>query len=264
MQTVLRASSLTALGFQHGSSTRKGGVSGAPFESLNLSVAVGDAPQHVAENQSRFAGAVGFDAARLLTLSQVHGRDVYEASSHDEPVRVRGLHGDALVAPAGVPIAVRTADCVPVLIVDPETRWVGAAHAGWRGVLSNVVSQAVERLALRSRAPTVRLVAAVFPHIRRCCFEVDDALAEQLSAAGPGAGQRVFQVALGKPFVCKPFVGKPFVALDAIVRAQLRAAGLPDAHIEDVPGCTCCDPERFFSYRRDGTRSGRHLTAVVG
>ena len=254
MENVLRAPSLAALGFQHGFSTRKGGVSPAPFDSLNFRTSGGDDPEHVAENQRRFAAAVGYDASRLYMLDQVHGRHVHEVSDGDQPERVHRVQADALVAPAGVAIGVRSADCVPVLLVDPGTRQVAAAHAGWRGVLAGVVPAALAKLAERSHALPSQLRAAVFPHIRRCCFEVDDALAEQLAAAGPGAQQCVFQVA----------ADKPYVALDAIVRAQLRAAGMPDANIDDVPGCTCCEPERFFSYRRDGAKFGLHLAVVVG
>jgi YfiH family protein len=254
MQNVLRAPSISALGFQHGFSTRQGGVSRAPFDSLNLGASRGDEPERVAENQRRFAAALGYDAARLFMLNQVHGADVHEVSGQDEPERVRSLQGDALVAPPGVAIGVRSADCVPVLLVDPASRQVAAAHAGWRGVLAGVVPAAALRLAQRSGSPIAQLRAAVFPHIRRCCFEVDDALAEQLATAGPGTQQSVFQVD----------EGKPYVALDAIVRAQLQAAGLSEAQIEDVPGCTCCDSERFFSYRRDGAKFGLHFAVVVG
>lgn len=254
MQNVLRAQSLIALGFQHGFSTRKGGVSRAPFATLNLAASAGDDPEHVAENQRRFAAAVGYDPERLCTLSQVHGRHVHELRVEDQPERVRAQQGDALVAPAGVPVGIRSADCVPVILVEPQSRQVAVAHAGWRGVLAGVAPAALERLRTRTGAPPAQLRAAIFPHIRRCCFEVDDALAEQLAAAGLGAQQSVFQVD----------AGKPYVALDVIVRAQLRAAGMSPENIEDVPGCTCCDPERFFSYRRDGAKSGRHLTVVVG
>jgi polyphenol oxidase len=254
MQNVLRAPLLTGLGFQHGFSTRRGGVSPPPFKSMNLASAVGDEPEHVTENQRRFAAAVGYDAARLFTLQQVHGQHVEPVGLQDDPDRVRALHGDALVAQSGVAVAVRSADCVPLLLADPESRQVAAVHAGWRGVLAGVVPAALAALCARTGAPPERIVGAVFPHIRRCCFEVDDALAEQLSAAGPGAAQCVFQVA----------AGKPYVALDAIVQAQLRARGLSDANLEDVPGCTCCEPESFFSYRRDGARSGRHLAAIIG
>lgn len=245
---------MTALGFQHGFSTRQGGVSRAPFDTLNLGLSRGDEPQHVAENRRRFAAAVGYDAARLFTVSQVHGGHVHEVAPEDDPERVSSVQADALVAPAGVPIGVRSADCVPVLLVDPTSRQVAAAHAGWRGVLAGVVPRALQVLARRAAAPVAQLRAAVLPHIRRCCFEVDDALAEQLAAAAAGAEESVFQAD----------AGKPYVALDAIVRAQLVAAGLAPANIEDVPGCTCCDSERFFSYRRDGARVGMHFAVVVG
>jgi YfiH family protein len=254
MHNVLHAPMLTAQGFRHGFSTRRGGVSHGPFHSLNLALSVGDVPEHVAENQQRFAALVGYDAAQLFTLNQVHGRDVRCITKIDEPERVRAEQGDALVAPAGLPVGIRSADCVPVLLADPESREVAAVHTGWRGVLAGVVPAALEVLATRSGAPARRILAGVFPHIRRCCFEVDDALAEQLAAAGPGAEQSVFQAA----------AGKPYVALDLIVRAQLRAAGVLEQSLDDVAGCTCCDAEQFFSYRRDGAKSGRHLTVILG
>jgi YfiH family protein len=254
MHNVLHAPVLTAQGFRHGFSTRRGGVSHAPFDSLNLALSVGDVPEHVAENQQRFAAAVGYDASRLFTLSQVHGREVRRVTKHDEPERVRAEQGDALVAQAGLPVGIRSADCVPVLLADPQSRQVAAVHAGWRGVLAGVVPAALELLSTRAGAAPARILVGVFPHIRRCCFEVDDALAEQLAAAGPDAGQSVFQAA----------AGKPYVALDMIVRAQLRAAGVSEPNIDDVAGCTCCDSEQFFSYRRDGAKSGRHLTVILG
>jgi polyphenol oxidase len=253
MHNVLHAPSLTGLGFRHGFSTRRGGVSRAPFASLNLALSVGDAPEHVAENQRRFAAAVGYEAKQLFTLNQVHGRHVRRVAAGEDPERVCAEQGDALVASAGVPVAIRSADCMPVLLADPQTRQVAAVHAGWRGVLAGVLPAALDVLSARAGAPAARLLVAIFPHIRRCCFEVDDALAEQLAAASPSA-QSVFQVS----------AGKPYVALDAIVRAQLRACGVLDANIDDVAGCTCCDAEQFYSYRRDGAKSGRHLTVILG
>jgi polyphenol oxidase len=253
MPEPLRALQLTRLGFRHGFSPRQGGVSPAPFDSLNLGASADDS-EHVAENQRRFASMVGYRETRLFVLRQVHGREVRRVTSGDDPEHVWDEEGDALVASAGFAIGVRSADCVPVLLVDPATRQVAAAHAGWRGVVAGVVPAALDVLARSAGAPHARLHAALFPHIRRCCFEVDESVAQQLVAASPGADDCV---------IAMP--DKPHVALDVIVRAQLRALGVPDENIEDVPGCTVCDPERFFSYRRSGAGNhGLHLTAIVG
>ena len=254
MQSVLRAPLLTAQGFGHGFSTRLGGVSAAPFDSLNLGANVGDDPGHVAENQRRFAERVGFLAGRLCSAQQVHGADVLRVRDAGE-ADVRTLaqsRADALVAEPGAAVGVRTADCLPLLLADPETRYAAAVHAGWRGVCAGVVTAAVRALCEAAEAPAQRLIGAVFPHIRRCCFEVGEDVAQQLSAAVPGVacshvGPR----------------GRPHVALDLLVRAQLAAAGVSLASVDDVAGCTCCDVSRFYSFRRDGQQSGRHMAVIV-
>jgi len=255
MHSVLRAPLLTEHGFEHGFSTRLGGVSAPPFDSLNLALGVGDDPGLVAENQRRFALAVGYVPGALFSLQQVHGELVQRVSPGADPGAVAQLQGDALVGQGGVAVGVRTADCVPLLIADPETRCVAAVHAGWRGVCAGVVTQAVRALCEASAAPAARLVAAVFPHIRGCCFEVGSDVALQLSAAVPGVS-------------CVSFVsegprGRPHVALELLLRAQLSAAGVAAERTADVPGCTCCDAQRFFSFRRDGRASGRHLAVIV-
>lgn len=251
MQSVLRAASLMEQGFEHGFSTRLGGVSEPPFDSLNLGAGVGDDPGRVAENQRRFAQQVGFAPERLFCVQQVHGGDVLRVGMEDEPRAVAARQADALVAAAGA-VGVRTADCVPLLLADPESRYVAAVHAGWRGVCADVVGNAVRALCELGSAPAARLIGAVFPHIRSCCFEVGEDVAQQLTAAVPGhacvhTGPR----------------GRPHVALDVLVRAQLVAAGLQPDRVQDVAGCTACDGARFFSFRRDAKRSGRHLAAIV-
>lgn len=248
MISVLRSSLLTRHGFAHGSSLRTGGVSREPFASLNLGRAVGDEPEHVAENLRRFAAAIGFSADALFELSQVHGNGVRRVAPSDAAAAVRCESGDALVASGGAAVGVRTADCVPVLLADPASRRVAAVHAGWRGVALAVVPAAIEALGV----PASGLLAAVFPHIRACCFEVGEEVAAQLALL-PG----------GESAIARAHGPKPHVALASLVVAQLMAAGLAAPNLDDVPGCTRCEPERFFSFRRDGQASGRHLTAIV-
>jgi YfiH family protein len=253
--TPIRSQLLLEHGFRHGFSPRAGGVSQPPYASCNLGRGVGDDLAHVAENHRRFAEAVGYAPELLFEVSQVHGRAVREVTPDDQPLLVRAESGDGLVASRGAVAGVRTADCVPVLVADPQTRSVAALHAGWRGVVLGVVTHGVERLMASSGAPASRLVAGVFPHISVCCFEVSDDVEQHLLASSPqpeAAG-----------LVERPLGAKPHVSLSAIVQQQLLAAGLPRASIDVVPGCTMCDSERFFSFRRDGQASGRHLTAIV-
>jgi YfiH family protein len=251
----LRSKLLSEHGFKHGFSPRAGGVSQPPYASCNLGRGVGDNLEHVAENHRRFADAVGYAPDALFEVSQVHGREVREVRPGEDPAAVRAESGDGLVGLDGAVVGVRTADCVPVLVADPETRQAAALHAGWRGVALGIVPAGVERLVALSGAPASRLIAAVFPHIAVCCFEVSEEVADQLVAASGGGATA--------PLVEAGPRGKPHVNLEAIVRLQLMAAGVLNQNIDLVPGCTRCDADRFFSFRRDGRASGRHLTAVV-
>ena len=255
--TPLRSQLLSQHGFRHGFSPRQGGVSQSPFDSCNLGRGVGDDPEHVAENRRRFAAAVGYEPEALFEVEQVHGSEVHAVQPSDDPARLRQVRGDGLVAERGVSVGVRTADCVPLLVADPETRCVSALHAGWRGAAAGVVPSGLALLMQRSKAPAERLVAGIFPHIRACCFEVSEDVAEVLASAWP-------QAVIGRDALSQRGpLGKPHVDLVALLRAQLTAAGLLAARIELVDGCTRCSAERFFSYRREGQASGRHLSAIV-
>lgn len=241
---TIRSGLLDEHGFAHGFSQRTGGASEGPFASLNLARTVGDDPAHVAENVRRFAKAIGTD--RIFEVSQVHGREVVEVGPEDAIAHVRSIEADALVtrAPKSA-VAVRTADCVPVLLGDPSTGAVAAVHAGWRGVVARIVEAAVEAL---SEDPS-RLVVAIGPHIRVERFEVGHEVAPQIAAVAHGEAVVVER---------EP---RPHVDLAKTVRAQLEALGVH--RIDDVGGCTHAEAERFFSHRRDEGRTGRHLSAIV-
>jgi polyphenol oxidase len=253
MDSVLRSPLLSQQGFKHGFSTRLGGVSQAPFASLNLGRSVGDDPESVAENHRRVAAAVGYPEGALFELSQVHGRSVRQIHRHESTAEVRREEGDGLLTlDHGVALGVRAADCLPLLLADPDSGAVAAVHSGWRGTAVGVASAAVQRMLDRGvRAD--QIVAAVFPHIRGCCFEVGDEVVAQLAVHAPG---RALVVGTSP-------AGKPYVDLALVVRAQLTTLGMDPARIDDVAGCTRCEPERFFSYRREGARSGRHIAAIV-
>jgi hypothetical protein len=259
MSELLRSPVLGALGVAHGFNLRTGGVSVAPYASFNLGRSVGDDPAAVATNIERFAHALCTTPERLFTTSQVHGAAVRVVGGGDDAVQVRADEADALAtAEPGLAVGIRVADCVPVVLIDGASGVVGAAHAGWRGVVQEVVPRALERVlelgGASARSAETR--AAIFPHIRVCCFEVGEEVAEPLAACAAKAG-------VSDATVIDRSRGKPHVNLSSIVRAQLAAAGVPAAQIDDVAGCTRCEPERFFSFRREGQRSGRHIAAIV-
>jgi len=248
----LRSALLDRLGFRHGFSLRSGGVSEGPYASLNLGRQVGDRPEAVQENHARFAREVGYDPARLYEVSQVHGAAVRHVDAAADPAFSRALEGDALVSgAAGTAVGIRVADCVPILLAAPTHGAVAAVHAGWRGVVAGVVEAAVDALAAVASTPPETLVAAIFPSIGPEAFEVGDDVAAQIAAA------------VGEPEVVLTGYPKPHVDLARAVCAQLRRAGLVDACIDRVEGCTVADPARFFSFRRDAGATGRHLAAIV-
>jgi hypothetical protein len=248
----LRSPLLSVAGFSHGFFTRRGGVSGPPWDSLNLAANTGDLPAHVAENRSRVVSVLGLDPSGLHMPSQVHGVAVLEVGTPTSRDASAHVEADATLAlEPGIGCAVRSADCGTVLIGDRRSGAALAIHAGWKGTVLGVVPVAVERLVARIGAVD-GLVAAIGPHLEACCFEVGEDVAAQLASASP-LGERA--VSLSRP--------KPHVDLRAIVEAQLVALGIERTAIDHVRGCTRCDAERFFSYRRDGARSGRLVSAIV-
>jgi len=246
----LESALLRDAGFKHAFFTRRGGVSEGAYSSLSFSVAAGDSEANVAQNLERAAAVLGVTSTRIHFLSQVHGRVAYILSGNEVQSELVQREGDALASRApGLACGVRSADCVPVLLADRRSGAVAAAHAGWRGAVKGVVSSAVE--ALRTLAPGAELIAAIGPHISLAAFEVSEDVAEKLLNASRD------------PEIVDRSKPKPHVDLRRMLRAELHALGLAHSQIDDVPGCTFLQPEQFFSFRRDGKASGRHLSAIV-
>jgi polyphenol oxidase len=245
---------LRGAGFRHAFFTRRGGVSPPPWDTLNFATSTGDDPAAVKENLRRAARALGVHRGRLYFLSQAHGVALRALQGDEVWDEVVQEVGDILVSAApGVACGVRTADCVPVLIGDRRTGAVAAVHSGWRGVVQDAVGHGIAALQRLAGSRPEDLVAAVGPHIEKCCFQVGDDVARELEAAS-SAGSSA-----SRP----DGPGKARVDLRLVVRRQLEARGLAEATIEDVPGCTVCDRASFHSHRRDGAASGRMLSAIV-
>ncbi len=230
-------------GFPHGFTTRQGGVSDAPFDTLNLGGFVGDESARVAENWARLERATGLRFARV---KQVHGARAVRADGPSNPVD----EADVVVSRApAVAACVSVADCVPVLLADPDTGAVAAVHAGWRGTLTLAAAEGVRALSREAGAPAARLLAAVGPSIGPCCYEVSPDLAARFSREiGPDVVRR------GSP---------PRLDLWAANAAVLRAAGLREDGIEVLGRCTSCEGALFFSHRRDAGRTGRQMAFIA-
>ncbi len=242
---ILAGHALSKAGFLHGFSTRKGGVSPPPYDTWDF--ALDHDAVHLDANLDRLGEAVGFDRARLYQAKQVHGARVLAADGDPRAMR-EGAEGDAILATiAGDAALVRVADCVPVLVADRASGRVAAIHAGWPGIVCRVIPSALEALGAGS------FLAAIGPSIGPCCFEVDGGVADRIGAACRGASLRTPEHA----------PGKTFVDLRRAARRQLLEMGVADADIEDVPGCSRCNADLFYSWRRDGERSGRQVGVIV-
>jgi YfiH family protein len=210
--------------------TRHGGASSGPYESLNLGLKTEDVPENVLANRELVCDQLGLDAQRLALNVQQHGTGVLQAAAGQ-----RGEPGDALwTDERGLPLLVLAADCLPIVLVRVDgTPAVAVVHAGWRGLLGGIVGDAVA--ALRPGA----VAAAVGPAIGPCCYEVGEE-------------------------VVAPFVERFGADVVAAQHLDLRAAvsrALADAgvdHVDHIDRCTSCDPEQgFFSHRRDQGITGR-------
>jgi hypothetical protein len=222
------------------STTRIGGVSRGPYASLNLGARGDDDPARVAANRARLAAAAGCPPPAWL--EQVHGTAV----AHPAPADAAEPRADAATADRpGLSCVVLTADCLPVLLCDRGGRRVAAAHAGWRGLAAGVVERTVAAL---GGAPG-ELLAWLGPCIGPDAFEVGPEVRAAFLAADPGAGE-----------CFGPGAGDRFYAdLRGLARRRLAAAGV-DA-VTASAACTYREPDRFFSYRRDGP-CGRMATLV--
>ncbi len=240
---MLDHASLLSGPLSHGFSDRLGGVSEGRYASLNVSAKWGDDPRCVAENHRRIAAAGDFTGLPLCLVKQVHGAAVVRASE----VTVT-CEADALWSHRDDPptvVGVMTADCVPVLLADPEATVWAAVHSGWKGTVAEIVGATVRTLAEQGVDPS-SLRAAIGPCIELAAFEVGPEVADRFPDA----------------FVDRRSFAKPHVDLVAMVRAQLLAAGVLAENVERVGGCTHSDAERYFSYRRDGAGIGQHLAFI--
>jgi YfiH family protein len=200
--------------------------------------------------------ALGVPPTHLRLLRQVHGADVAVARAGDGGAWVRP-EGDIIISddPSSA-IAVRVADCAPVLIADRRRRAVAAAHAGWRGTVKSAAAVAVEALRDTFGSEPRDLIAAIGPCLGPCCGEVGPEVVEMFRAAGHG------DAAVERWFAAGPS-GRPYLDLWRANRDQLEAAGVPADQIFSADLCTKTHASQFHSYRADGPRAGRMVGAIL-
>jgi YfiH family protein len=202
----------------------------------------GAGPETREETSARVGAALG-EWGRLLLMRQVHGVTVVSAPWEESPEA-----DAALATEPGLLLGIATADCLPVLLVDPVRHAVAAAHAGWRGTAGRVAARTVEALVAAGSRPE-DLLAALGPGIGPCCYEVGE---DVRVAFGPGA----------EPFFRAGPRGRAHLDLRRANGRQLEGAGLPLERIHLVEDCTSCRKDLYYSYRRDGTGAGRMISFV--
>ncbi|MEB3198822.1 MAG: peptidoglycan editing factor PgeF [Candidatus Sericytochromatia bacterium] len=240
-----------ALPVRHGFSLRTGGVSRGEFASLNLGRSSGDDLTDVAANRDRWQAALGLTQP-VFSLHQVHGAVLHHVDA-DTAAQPGEWQGDALFTrQTGRAIGVFTADCAPLLLASSDGTAVAAVHAGWRGTVAGAAGATVAAFEAAGISPD-QLTVAVGPTIGPCCFEVGTEVVETF-AATPWYD----------PAIVRPGTrGNPHLDLFTALEGQLRWAGVPADAIHLSRLCTACDADAFYSWRRDGGRSGRHLATIV-
>jgi YfiH family protein len=233
-------------GLQHAVFTRLGGVSSAPFASLNVSYDTQDDAAKVRENLRRVRAAAG--TASLVYARQVHGGTLlalHERAFLDPeiPYPLEGVDGFVSSVP-GLTMMVKVADCQGVLLFDPKRRVAAAVHAGWRGSVQNIVGKAVHLMAAEFQCRPRDVIAGVSPSLGPCCAEFRNWRHEL-------------------PEVFLPYQVRPtYFDFWAISRSQLMEAGVPGENIEIAGLCSRCHPDVFYSYRGEG-RTGRFAVTIA-
>lgn len=278
----------------HAFSTRQGGVSRGLSAGLNLGFTEGEARARVLQNRRLFSRKLGLERFALASLRQVHSASVYQvrrAASGQLEYGFCGCFGtgqagagpfagDALITgEAGVLLAIRTADCLPLILVDPKQRVVAAIHAGWRGALARIVEKTVGEMRRLYGSRPQNVVAVMGPSIRACCYEVRDEVVDAFRGRFVHA-EKFFRKVIGSPesqsrepvlaFLSMRPPGHDDTAprlsihldLTEVARDQLRSAGLAPRHIGVVDFCTACRTDLFYSHRREGSRTGRLMTVI--
>lgn len=256
----------------HAFSTRPGGISPLANERvLNLGFTDWDTRENVQENRRRFQTASGAPDLPLITLKQLHS-DVIHLFDNTPPAPCRG---DASITNRpGLLLAIQTADCVPILLVDPKKRAIAAIHAGWRGTLARIAAKTIGKMQMHFGTNPHDLLAAIGPSIGPCCYEVGTEVATQFLSQFPDAPGYFEEFRTGDepnpiqwlnmmPPGHQPPPKGVLLDLRKANRSQLLAAGLRPQNIHTIDLCTACRPDLLFSYRKEGPASGRLMSVIA-
>ncbi len=224
-----------------GFTTRRGGVSLPPYDSLNFGAGTDDAA-HIAENYRVFREYAGVSENCVALMEQVHGSDVRAVSEGGVYPDTDGLATDT----RGLLLGVRVADCVPLLLFDPARQAAGAVHCGWRPITGGIIENAVECMVERFECRVSDVRAATGPSAGPCCYEVGADTAKHFNDISVIKRNNTL-----------------YIDLKAEITARLLDVGIGNNNIEHDADCTICNPQNYYSYRRDGDSSGRMMGFVM-
>ncbi len=245
-------------GTLHFISTRNGGISKPPFDTLNLSFNVSDDPKNVIQNRELLAEALGIDIESITTAKQVHNNKVAVVARH---MRGKGAKNqgsaleniDAMVTNVpDVLLMIQVADCIPLLFYDPVKKVVGAAHAGWRGTVLRIAKNTVNSMVKRYRSDPVNIYVGIGPSIGPCCYEVGHEVVHEVSRNLNDAKDLI-----------KFKNGSSYFDLWEANKWQLIESGIPQSNIEIAGICTRCSSDTFFSSRADKGVTGRFAAGIM-
>jgi YfiH family protein len=246
-------------GIRHFVSTRTGGFSNSPYNSLNLALHVGDDPVKVLKNRKRLAQAIGIPLDQFTIAKQVHSGTVTVVS---EAMTGRGSTNqedaveatDAMVTNVpGICLIILVADCVPMLFFDPARNVIAAAHAGWRGTLQFIALHTVKAMEKDFGCSPQDILVGMGPSIGPCCYEVGPEVIAQVKAAFSSCQEYIRHESKD---------GKGYLDLQKANRDQLVGAGIRRKNIETANHCTSHNAHIFFSYRHQHGETGRFGTGI--
>ncbi|MFA5182659.1 MAG: peptidoglycan editing factor PgeF [Syntrophales bacterium] len=247
----------------HAFCSRRGGVSEGAFASLNMSPQKGDKSENISNNWEIVAATFGIPRGKFFQVHQVHGDRILAIDdAESQTFDPKALNYDAIITNRpGLALCVKTADCVPVLMVDAERRIVAAVHAGWRGTALNISGKVLNELSERYGTRPRDVHAAIGPAIGACCYEVD-AKVYQAMESHPGR-DIIFTPELEAGIGMETETEKWKLNLTLANRHQLQELGVPGENIQDGDLCTSCASEWFYSHRKGEGVTGRMLNFIM-
>ncbi|SDM90901.1 conserved hypothetical protein [Paenibacillus sp. yr247] len=248
-----------------GFTSRHGGVSRAPYSTLNCGLHVNDLPEHVVKNRELIAEAIGQPFEAFTYAEQVHGNEVTVVGLQEKG-KGRASRESAIQAKdgfitneKGIVLCAQFADCVPLFFYDPVKRVAGLAHAGWKGSVLNISMATISLMTHTFGSQPADIRAAIGPSIGVCCYEVDETVASR--------AYKVLTDVKASPkeqlaVITDKGNGKYMLNLQELNRKLLREAGILSSHIEVTQLCTSCSSALFFSHRKEGGPTGRMIAWI--